>query len=217
MGRRGGGRPAPQAQLCRDVTASRTSCGLPACASLAGQRPRDAERPRQPDGLRAGLRLGRTGLYCEWGVAAGGRGRPPTEAREALERTMVRDALGRHQSVARAARPCRPPPSDAGTATATPFLEGKIYRERPPAASAAACDQHAPAVAAPGPKTGGSLPVTAAIAGAAARCRSDARSAPLSSECPGGRGCDQSGRIGCDRRPLSRSQAGAAPTCRRNL
>ena len=66
-------------------------------------------------------------------------------------------------------------------------------------------------------ENGGSLPVTAAITGAAARCRSDARSEPRSSGFPSGQRCDRLGRIGCDRRPLSRSQAGAAPTCRRNL
>ena len=37
---------------------------------------------------------------------------------------------------------------------------------------------------------------------------------PRSSGFPGGRGCDPSGRIGCDRRPLSRSQAGAASAWR---
>ena len=50
--------------------------------------------------------------------------------------------------------------------------------------------------------------------GACARCRSEARSEPRSSGFPGGRGCDPSGRIGCDRRPLSRSQAGAASAWR---
>ena len=50
--------------------------------------------------------------------------------------------------------------------------------------------------------------------GACARCRSEARSEPRSSGFPGGRGCDPSGRIGCDRRPLSRSQAGPASAWR---
>ena len=50
--------------------------------------------------------------------------------------------------------------------------------------------------------------------GACVRCRSEARSEPRSSGFPGGRGCDPSGRIGCDRRPLSRSQAGAASAWR---
>ena len=117
-------------------------------------------------------------------------------------------------------RACRSPPSEPRPPLTPPtdlcrsaFPQGCLHRERPRAA-AEACDQHAPAVAAPDPKSGGSLPVTAAIAGAAARCRSDARSEPRSSGFPGGRGCDRSGRIGCDRRPLSRSQTGAASTWR---
>ena len=43
----------------------------------------------------------------------------------------------------------------AESATAAPFLEGRIHRERPPTALAAACDQHAPTDAAPRPKSGG--------------------------------------------------------------
>ena len=73
------------------------------------------------------------------------------------------------------------------------------------------------AVAAPEPKSGGSLPVTAAIAGAAAQCLCDERCAPHSSRVSARWCCNRSGGFGCDQRPLSRSQSGAAPTCRRNL
>ena len=49
-------------------------------------------------------------------------------------------------------------------------------------------------------KPGGSLPVTAAIAGAAGRCPFEARFEPRLSSLPDGRRCDRAGRIGCDRR-----------------
>ncbi len=94
--------------------------------------------------------------------------------------------------------------------SAKPSRRDSFTGSDPPAASAAACDQHVPAVAAPGPKTGGALPVMAAIAGAAARCPSHARFEPHSSGCHGGWRCDRSGRIGCDLRPSTRSQGAAA-------
>ena len=59
-------------------------------------------------------------------------------------------------------------------------------------------------------RTRGSLPVTAAIAGAAARRISAARFAQQSPTCFGTSGCDRLREIGCDRRPSKRSQRGAA-------
>ena len=70
-----------------------------------------------------------------------------------------------------------------------------------PAASAATCDQHAPAVAAP-------TSIFQGGAGVARQCPQHEQFEPHSSASSARRGCDRSGVIGCDRRPSPRSYAG---------
>ena len=172
--------------------------------------------------------------------------RRPTlaEAHENLERTMVRDALGRDGSTARARRRAeRHPPGPleadgsprhrplstraaAGRPTGLPGSPRRpgqrppgsqkprrrhpswkeIHRERPP--------RRRRVISTPPPlplQRRKALPVTARIAGAATRCRSNARFGLHSSGRLAGGRCDRSGWFGCDRRPLSRSHTGAAP------